>query len=138
MSFINPSFDHVDRQNFYFNRKNEAIMTETPKQEHITTKEEILEKIDSFIKTSPDATTINWALLCSKTFSNKNDSIHYFNLFQTFFIQSLKNTHKDKDFSKLEDAFKIAKNELDNLLKDDKLENELFPKYLLGILRGLL
>ena len=135
MSNINPSFKEHDALRIYDFIPNQAIQHVVETQETPTTKEDVIHILDKFGKNNSAYTLAKISAMLN---SNKNDSVHIFNLFKIFLIRSLEETFPDKDFSKLEQTLEELKKDLDKQIRNDNVDNEKFSSFLAGILRGLI
>jgi hypothetical protein len=101
---------------------------------------EIGEFLDALVKFArslydEDYEKYSLARVASKTTKNNKDSIHIWNIFTQFFIQSLTLTYPDKDFSE----FKKQIKDIDiSFLEKEDVDNRVFTMYLIGIFEGLL
>lgn len=100
----------------------------------------IKEQIDAYSNTlsKEEKEIYQYARYATNISHNRRDSNNYFHTFITFFIVSLKKTFPDRDFKKLENSLLELKKELENTIRNDNVDNDVFVPYLLGQIREIL
>ena len=136
MSRFKPDFEALENSAFFF-RPNSAIQAETVTPETPATLEEFKEIFRKFSLSlsEDDQKKFKQAALTAKTCAFNRDSNHYWQLFNDFFLQSLKETHPEQNISDIHETFKSV--DLSHLTKD-RVDNVSFLIYLMGIVNGLL
>lgn len=136
MSRLKPDFEPLENSAFFF-RPNTAIQAETVTPETPATLAEFKEMFRRFSLslTEEDQKKFKQATLTAKTCAFNRDSNHYWQLFSDFFLQSLKETHTERDITSIREVFKSV--DLSQLTKD-RVDNVTFIVYLMGIINGLL
>lgn len=141
MSVLKPDLLKKFGQSEYFQVREAPTLVEKNEEAPISITRPILkENIMEFSRSLSDVDRDNFSYgrLASRICPNNRDSNYYLANFNTFFLMSLRKTYPDKNFDVLEDSFRLHEKELANLIKDDRLNNEVFIPCLLGMIEGLL
>lgn len=141
MSEFIPDFANEHRNEYWQIRKNTADVVELPAPVESVPVTTISEAIDKFSLSlsSKEKKIYDYAKIAAKLSSNNKDSIHYFSVIIRFYLESLRTTFPEKDFTLIEKSLEEIKKDLAKTVKDGNVEdNTIFIPALLGILNGII
>lgn len=141
MSQLKPDlYEKYGNNPFFISRPNTAVLDDVPPPPVNIPVEEVEIKLHDYGKTytGEQATLYRYARTSAKITSNNRSFIHYIDLFNTFYIASLKKSFPDKDFDGIEKNLESVKKELAEIIKTDNVDKGLFLACLHGMMEGLL
>lgn len=141
MSEFVPDFANDHRNEYWQIRKNAADVIELPAPVETVPVTSISEAIDKFVLSLPakDKKIYDYAKIAAKLSANNKDSMHYFSVIIRFYLESLRITFPEKDFTPIEKALEEIKKDLAKIVKDGMVsDNTIFVPAMLGILNGII